>query len=85
MDQLDFIWNVIESQGLVACMFAYMIIQQKNMLNKILTKNCELNHFIMRCLDRELVEDLTPSKSPVAHQKASNHEDLPQGDNLIPY
>ena len=57
MDTLDFLWKVIESQGLVATMLAYLIYQNDKEKERLLGKICELNHFIMECLQRELDED----------------------------
>ena len=57
MDTLDFMWRVIESQGLVATMLAYLIYQNGKEKGQLLHKICELNHFIMACLQKELDED----------------------------
>ena len=57
MDSLDFAWKVIESQGLVATMLAYLIYQNGKEKGQLLHKICELNRFIMACLQKELDED----------------------------
>lgn len=56
MDTLDFLWKLIESQGLVATMLAYLIYQNDKEKGRLLSKICELSHFIMDCLQNELDE-----------------------------
>ena len=57
MDTLDFVWKLVESQGLVATMLAFLIWQNSREKTQLLHKICELNHFIMKCLENELNED----------------------------
>ena len=70
MDTLDFLWKVIESQGLVATMLAYLIYQNGKEKERLLGKICELNHFIMECLQRELDEDHNGHNGSVPIQDA---------------
>ena len=57
MDSLTFITNLVETQGLVAVMLAWMIIQSSRERKALLHKNCELNHFLMDCLKHALKYD----------------------------
>ena len=57
MDSLTFVTNLIETQGLVAVMLAWMIIQSSRERKALLHKNCELNHFLMDCLKHALKYD----------------------------
>jgi len=54
-DIYNFIRQIIESQGLIAGLLVYLIIQNELEKRAMLAKICELNHFIMKCLDRELL------------------------------
>ena len=69
MDTLEFVWKVIESQGLVATMLAYLIYQNGKEKGQLLHKICELNHFIMACLQKELDEDRNGQDGSVPRQK----------------
>ena len=69
MDTLEFVWKVIESQGLVATMLAYLIYQNGKEKVQLLHKICELNHFIMACLQKELDEDRNGQDGSVPRQK----------------
>jgi hypothetical protein len=57
MDSLTFIAGLIETQGLVAVMLAWMIIQSSRERKALLHKNCELNRFLMDCLKHALKYD----------------------------
>lgn len=57
MDSLLFITNLVETQGLVAVMLAWMIIQSSRERKALLHKNCELNRFLMDCLKHALKYD----------------------------
>lgn len=57
MDSLSFIAGLIETQGLVAVMLAWMIIQSSRERKALLKKNCELNRFLMDCLKHALKYD----------------------------
>lgn len=57
MDSFSFITNLIETQGLVAVMLAWMIIRSSREREALLNKNCELNHFLMDCLKHALKYD----------------------------
>jgi len=57
MDSLSFIAGLIETQGLVAVMLAWMIIQSSRERKALLHKNCELNRFLMDCLKHALKYD----------------------------
>ena len=81
MDTLDFLWKVIESQGLVATMLAYLIYQNNKEKSQLLSKICELNHFIMNCLQRELDEDHKPKDLVQPIPKTQEWHDLnPNGE-----
>lgn len=57
MFTVEFFAKVIEQQGIVAGLLLIMICQQWGMQNKLLTKICTLENFIMDCLKKELEED----------------------------
>lgn len=57
MDSFAFIANLVETQGLVAVMLAWMIIRSSREREALLNKNCELNHFLMDCLKHALKYD----------------------------
>ena len=57
MDSFTFLTNLIETQGLVAVMLAWMIIRSSHEREALLNKNCELNHFLMDCLKHALKYD----------------------------
>lgn len=57
MLDIGFITKVLENQGLVAAMLVYMIMQSNKEKAVLLSKICELNHFIMQLLKDELCED----------------------------
>jgi len=57
MDSLTFVTNLVETQGLVAVMLAWMIIQSSRERKALLHKNCELNRFLMDCLKHALKYD----------------------------
>ena len=61
MDSLTFITNLVETQGLVAVMLAWMIIQSSRERKALLHKNCELNRFLMDCLKHALKYDEDPN------------------------
>lgn len=53
----DVLSKVIEQQGIVAALLLYMICQQSNMSNRLLTKICTLEEFIMECYKNEMIKD----------------------------
>jgi len=57
MDSFAFIANLVETQGLVAVMLAWMIIRSSREREALFNKNCELNHFLMDCLKHALKYD----------------------------
>ena len=57
MDSLTFVTNLVETQGLVAVMLTWMIIQSSRERKALLHKNCELNRFLMDCLKHALKYD----------------------------
>lgn len=64
MDILEFSWTVIQDQGMVAFLLLVLIWQlrammhdQNDLTKEILKKNCEMNKFLMTCLEREINED----------------------------
>ena len=57
MDSFTFVTSLIETQGLVAVMLAWMILQNTRERKALLKKNCELNRFLMDCLKRALKYD----------------------------
>lgn len=65
-------------------MMAYMIIAMNKRLEALLTKNCELNKFIMNCLERELAEEHKRNGSIVESAKSSQIDDLLIGGVIIP-
>jgi hypothetical protein len=57
MDSLTFVTNLVETQGLVAVILAWMILQNTRERKALLHKNCELNRFLMDCLKHALKYD----------------------------
>ncbi len=84
MDLYTLISQTIESQGLLACMIAYMIIQNTKERKELLHKNCELNGFIMKCLQQKIDEDSILHTSSVAAPNASRIEDLGVKGTITP-
>ena len=82
---MNWISGIVESQGLVAVMLAWMIIQNSRERAALLHKNCELSAFIMKCLDRELGEDHPSARMPQDSPKSSNLDDLQSVDIGIPF
>lgn len=81
LDTLDFLWKLIESQGLVATMLAYLIYQNNKEKSQLLSKICELNHFIMACLQKELDEDhKTKDTVQTEPQTQEGHDSHPNGE-----
>ena len=74
---LDPLWRVIETQGIVAGLLLIQMLQNCYERKALLKKNCELNHFIMRILERKIDEDSPLSKPAQACPKHSNFNDLP--------
>lgn len=82
--ELDFIYKVIQDQGLVAVMLAWMIIQNSKERKELLHKNCELNGFIMQCLKQKIDEDSILHTSSVAAPNGSRIEDLGVKGTITP-
>jgi hypothetical protein len=57
MDSLTFVTNLVETQGLVAVILAWMILQNTKERKALLHKNCEFNRFLMDCLKHALKYD----------------------------
>ena len=87
MDTLDFVWKLVESQGLVATMLAFLIWQNSREKTQLLHKICELNHFIMKCLENELNEEHLnhngsgPNPSQQERHNSSSEVELPGLDS----
>ena len=69
--------RIIETQGLVGFLLLLQILIATKERSALLHKNCELNRFIMRILERKIDEDSPLSKSVSACPKHSNLNDLP--------
>ena len=89
MDLYGLVLSIIESQGLVAGLLVYLIIQNDREKCQLLHKICELNHFIMGVLQQKLDEDSPTPKSHAEPSKSRQTEDLlssptntSQDDNL---
>ena len=84
MFEIDIFLKILENQGLVAMLLAYMILQSNKEKAVLLSKICELNHFIMQLLKDELCEDHNGNdKSSVASQNAQ-HDTHYAGGVIIP-
>lgn len=57
MDLVDLAWKIAEQQGILALILLLMMYQNAKERSAILHKNCELNHFIMKCLQQKIDED----------------------------
>ena len=76
MDIYGLMLSIIEKQGLVAGLLVYLIIQNDREKGQLLHKICELNHFIMACLQQKLDEDSPIHKSTVEPPKSHQINDL---------
>lgn len=80
MDILEMAWKIVESQGVIALILLISMWQQSMMNGKLLQKNCELNRFIMKCLEKELDEDHIPSNVSQPSQNGQiRHNVMAQG------
>lgn len=59
MTFMEILVHVIDTQGIVAALLLISIWHNHMTSGKLLAKNCELNAFIMKCLERELAEEHT--------------------------
>ena len=57
MDFFDAVYGVIETQGVVAAILLLKMWQDSKLNANLISKNCELQRFIMKCLAKELDED----------------------------
>ena len=60
--------QIIEQQGIVALVLLLMMLQNRSERASLLSKNCEMSHYIMSVLDRCLppgdkVDEYTPDSS----------------------
>ena len=56
-EMIDAGLRIIETQGIVAFLLLLQMWLNSRERAALLHKNCELNHFIMSCLQKELDED----------------------------
>jgi hypothetical protein len=64
MTPIEMIYQIMTDQGVVAGLLIILIFELKSMMHdqttltrEILKKNCEMNRFLMTCLEREINED----------------------------
>ena len=70
----DAVFRVIESQGVIAGLLILQMWKNRGERRELLAKVCELNRFIMRCLERELDEEHNRSNgSVVAPDRSSRY------------
>lgn len=75
---LDWLFRIIESQGIIAGLLVLMMLQNSMERKAILKKNCELSRFIMHICQQKIDEDVSVSN----HSQASPS---PQGCvNFLP-
>ena len=75
MDFLDMLYRTIETQGVVAAILLLKMWQSSKLNAKLISKNCELQRFIMKCLAKELDEDHNHSNcSQVNSDEAEGQE-----------
>ena len=80
MDQLiEASLRIIEHQGIVAFLLILQMLYNSRERAALLNKNCELNHFIMQCLQRELDEDHKAQELIQPSPSHSNGHDLIAG------
>lgn len=77
MDYYEFVLQVIEQQGISAVLLLFLIRQNRIERERLLSKICRLEQFIMRCLDREL------SGSGVVSDSSPELSTAPQLDDLV--
>ena len=66
MEFTDMIYRTIETQGIVAALLVIKMWQSSKLNAALISKNCELQRFIMKCLARELDEEHNRSNGSVA-------------------
>lgn len=77
MDYIEMIYKVIEQQGIIAGLLLIKMWQSSRLNAKLISKNCELQRFIMQCLSKELDEDHTPHNSSQDSPRLPQTADLP--------
>lgn len=76
MTLLDLMLKVLEQQGIVALILFISMLQQNSIKKQLLNKNCEMVHYMMKCLDREFERDHVVRESSPGLSKPSNFDDL---------
>jgi hypothetical protein len=85
MTLIDLFVKILEQQGIVALLLFIMMQQNTKMQQKLLEKNCDLNKFIMRCLERELEEDHPHTQPSQPCPEGSRFDDLTPGGIIMPF
>ena len=84
-EMIDAGLRIIETQGIVAFLLLLQMWLNSRERAALLHKNCELNHFIMGCLQRELDEDHKPKDLVQPIPKTQEGHDLhPDGELSVP-
>lgn len=71
MDPIDFAWQIVQNQGIIALVLLWQTFQNSKERAALLHKNCELSQFIMKLLDRCLPNHEVPNESPPDRTKPS--------------
>ena len=66
MEFTDMVYRTIETQGIVSALLVIKMWQSSKLNAALISKNCELQRFIMKCLARELDEEHNRSNDSVA-------------------
>lgn len=75
MNLFDAIYGIIQTQGVVAGILLLKMWQDSKLNANLISKNCELQRFIMKCLAKELDEDHNHSNgSTVNSDEAEGRE-----------
>jgi len=80
-EMIDAGLRIIEQQGIVASLLLLQMWFNSRERAALLNKNCELNRFIMSCLQRELDEDhKTKDTVQTEPQTQEGHDSHPNGE-----
>ena len=85
MDPIEAFWRIIENQGIVAGVLLIKMWQSSKFTAQLLRKNCEMNKFLMQCLQREIDEDHNMQNGSVATPKTQEAHDLRPGASMSFY
>ena len=75
MEFTDMVYRTIEQQGIVAALLLIKMWQSSRLNAALISKNCELQRFIMKCLSKELDEEHNRANGSVASPSQAEPEE----------